>query len=231
MELIQTALGSGVSPETLDKLMELQQRYEKNQARKDYNRAMVTAQAQMPTVFKSRENSGTRSTYASYDDIMRVIRPGLSENGFAISFNQTETADTMTLSARIMHRSGHSETTEFTLPKDEVIKSKAGNNVTNLAQAQGAANSYAKRYCLCNALNIVNGDQDDDAKAMDQPVTMVDEAQSLELRDLCGSAGVDDSKFLAAYKADSFDEIALVFYAPAKAILERRITNNRKEES
>jgi|DEB0MinimDraft_6_1074348.scaffolds.fasta_scaffold07970_5 hypothetical protein len=229
LAIIEAAVASGADPAALEKLMELQERYEANNARKAYNAALVAAQAEMPTVFKGRQ--GQNSQYASFDDIMRVVRPILDAHKLAVSFSQTETADTMTITCRIMHSEGHSEETPFTLPKDGPIRTKDGRNVTNLAQAQGSANSYAKRYCLTNALNIVVGDQDDDAKALDQPLQLVSADQAKELKTLATQAGVEEGKLLLHYKAESFESIASVLYADVKSALNKRIKYNAAQQA
>ena len=223
MMLIQSAIDSNMSTDALEKLMDLQDRYEATNAKKAFNQALVKAQSEMPTVFKGRANAGTRSNYASFDDIMRIVRPVLDAHGLALSFAQSETSDTITVVCTILHAGGYSTETPFTLPKDGVIKSNEGRNVTNLAQAQGSANSYAKRYCLTNALNIVLGDQDDDAQAMSVPVKPVSPEQCEELRKMATDADVDLDLFLVHYKAESFEAFPLVMFAKAKNILKQRM--------
>lgn len=223
MEVLQRAIDSNVPTETLEKLMDLQERHEANTAKKAFNQSLVKAQSEMPTVFKGRENEGIGSRYASFDDIMRIVRPVLDRHGLAISFSQSETSDTITVICSILHIEGHSSETPFTLPKDEVIKSKTGKSVTNLAQAQGSANSYAKRYCLCNALNIVLGDQDDDANAMNTPLKTITDDQSKELQEMIAATDIDPEKFLMHYKADSFETFPLVMFEKAKATVKSRM--------
>lgn len=219
MEVINSAIQSNMAPESLEKLMDLQERFEANNAKKSFNASLVKAQREMPTVYKGRSNAGTRSSYASFDDIMRVVRPVLDTHGLALSFSQSETETTMTVICTIMHVDGHSSDTPFTLPKDEVIKSAAGKSVTNLAQAQGSANSYAKRYCLCNALNIVLGDQDDDAQAQNVPLKCISPAQVRELEKLITDTGVELDKFLEHYRSGSLEEFPLVRFEKAKSLL------------
>ena len=179
LTLISVAMQSGASPEALEKLMDLQERYENANAQKAFSVAFVRAQSEMPTIFKAREAKHSR--YASYDDIMRLARPVLDRNGLAVSFSQQDTETALSLNCEVSHIGGHSKTTSFTLPKDGPLRTNSGKDVTNLAQAQGSANSYAKRYCFCNTFNIVLGDQDDDAKALDAPIDTVSEDQAREL--------------------------------------------------
>jgi len=220
MMIIAQAVKDGANPESLEKLMDLQERWEANNAKKAFNQSLVKAQSEMPTVFKGRK--GQNSQYASFDDIMRIVRPILDSHGLAVSFGQSETEKTITVICRVLHIDGHSEETPFTLPKDGPLISKAGNQVTNLAQAQGSANSYAKRYCLCNALNIVLGDQDDDANALNQPIKTITQEQIKELEKLIEETSIELERFLLHYKADSLESFPLVMFAKAKATLQAR---------
>jgi hypothetical protein len=54
MAMIDRALTSGATPETLGKLMDLQERWEANQAKKAFDEAMQRAQAEMRPVLMIR---------------------------------------------------------------------------------------------------------------------------------------------------------------------------------
>lgn len=179
MALLVGADLSTIDTDKIGKLMEMQANWEDRQARQKFNEALAAFQAQMPPVFKGRQESTGKYRYAAYEDIMKVARPILREHGLAVSFSQIEDENTLTITCRIAHIAGHSTETPFTLPKDGPIKRKDGSNVTSMAQAQGSANSYAKRYCLCNALDIVvTGEDDDGAGAM---LHTLNEEQALEV--------------------------------------------------
>ena len=123
--------------------------------------------------------------YASYEDIMRVARPILQKHGLATSFAQSENETHLTVTCRVSHTGGHTEETPFTLPKDGQKLTKDGRPITTLAQAQGDANTYAKRYCLCNALDIVVTGDDRDMQPI---VTTISAVQSDELNDMLFTA-------------------------------------------
>lgn len=223
LAIIDAAVQKDIDPASLEKLMELQERWDMKQAKTAYNQAMVAFQSSVPTIHKGRVNEGTRSKYASFDDIMRIIRPELQRHGLAVTFSQTETPDTITITCRVMHRDGHSEESPFSLPKDDPIKSNSGKRVTNLAQAQGSANSYAKRYCLCNALNLVTGDQDDDAAAASMPLETVTEDQAAELRALIEESGADEASFLEWARVSSLADVPKVRFGKAAKILRDKL--------
>ena len=172
MTLLVGADLSSIDADKIGKLMELQSAWEDRNAKRQFNEALAAFQSAMPPVFKGRDGPRGNYRFAAYEDIMKIARPVLRANGLAVSFSQEETDLTLTVRCKVSHIAGHSEETPFTLPKDGPIKSKEGHNVTSQAQAQGSANSYAKRYCLCNALDIVvTGEDNDGADALTEYVT------------------------------------------------------------
>jgi hypothetical protein len=154
-----------IDVDKMQHLLDMKLRIEAIEAEKQFNKALASFQGEMPAVYKWRAESKGKYNYASYDDIMRLARPILQKNGLSVSFSQSETTDTLTIVCRISHVGGHTLESPFAMPKDGPIKTSDGRNVTSLAQAQASSNTYAKRYCLCNALDIVVTSEDDDCEA------------------------------------------------------------------
>lgn len=173
---------STVDVDKLGKLLDLQKDWENRQAEKSFNTALANFQAEMPAVFKRRRETQGKYTYASYDDIMYLARPFLRKNGLAISCSQTDTESTLTIEMTISHKDGHSRKTTYSTPKDGPIKTREGRNVTSEAQAQNSSNTYARRLCLCNALDIVVTDEDDNGQAASND--LITEAQATEVFNL-----------------------------------------------
>ena len=98
------------------------------------------------------------------------------------------------------HENGHTEMSEFTCPVDLENKTKI-----NVAQQQGSANSYAKRYALSNALNLSFGGEDDDGTAAAAQYVTPD--QATHIRDLVEEKMVDVQLFLKWAGADSFETV------------------------
>jgi hypothetical protein len=192
MSLLLGADLSTVDTDKLEKLLELQAKWEANDARKKFFRALAGFQAEMPPVFKSKQESTGKYRYAAYEDIMRVARPIMQKHGLSVSFSQSETVDALTVECRVSHIEGHSEVMPFTVPKDGPLMTKDGRKITSGAQAQGNANSYARRYCLCNALDIVVSGDDDDCPPA--PLETITAAQIAEIEGLLAQIPVTDTK-------------------------------------
>tara|TARA_R110000772_G_scaffold143235_1_gene252715 strand:- start:213 stop:1013 length:801 start_codon:yes stop_codon:yes gene_type:complete len=164
MQLMANLDMSTVNVEALEKLMDLQERYEATVAKKEFAIALSNFQASCPTIKKVRK--GPSYVYAAFDDIMRVISPVLQAHGFSLSFNQSTAEDMTYMKCVVIHSGGHTMESTYDTQKSKPIMSRAGNSVTNLEQAGASSNSFAKRYCLVNAMNIICTDMDDDAQSV-----------------------------------------------------------------
>lgn len=184
LSIIQAAVQSGTGADELSKLMDLQERYEAGRAQKAFSAAMAQFQSTVPTIHKNKQ--ADRYTFASFDEIMRTIKPHLSECGLSVRFSTKTEGTIITSICTISHRDGHSETTEFSAPVDPNMR-------VNETQKVGSANSYSKRYCLINALNLsVSDDIDDDGKAAG--TQFATDEQWAELRDFVEAGVVDDEQ-------------------------------------
>lgn len=222
MSLMQLAVQKGADTDQLEKLMSLQERWERNEAAKAYSLAVADFQGRCPTIEKTRGVSMTRGGdadyyFASYDDIMRVVRPLLSEFGLSVSFSSpTAEAGSMSITCRV--RCGvHVEETTFAFPVPSQMR-------VNDTQKMGAALAYAKRYALCAALNIVVGDEDTDGAGMPGSAATVTDEQAIELGDMIdGLAESRRPKFLAAYEIESIYDMPAARYAEARSALLRAL--------
>jgi len=205
--MLQTIIQGNITSDTaatMEKLTELYLKVEADNARKAFASAKIQLQSEMPRVFASRtipDNNGkTRSVFAAYEDIMEVVQPMLVKHGFSVSFtsriDDSGKAERMCVLCKLSHCDGHSETNEFAV---RVSKPPGASE----AQGDGSTHSYAKRYALCDALNITI-DKDNDARIEGGYIT-ADEAR--ELQDRVTRCKSDVGKFLKFAMAESFATI------------------------
>lgn len=134
-------------------LIEMQKDIMKQQAIINFNHDFALMSKKIPVIAKSKKAHTTM--YAPLEDIVKVVQPILSEHGFSVSFStQQNTLESVTVTCTLMHKDGHSTSTELQLP------TKAVNNSMNAMQAIGAAITYGKRYTISGLLNISTGDDD-----------------------------------------------------------------------
>lgn len=164
----RVAMDPNVPIERLERMMDLKDRHDSNQreeqereAKRAYNSAMAKAQACMPTVAKSKQNTHTRSTYADLSDIEEQAMPIAYGHGFSVSFNPGGKDDNGNLLVNwcVMHEGGHTEAGQAGFPLD-AAGSQGKTNKTGI-QAMGSTMTYARRYLICNLFNIATDDDTD----------------------------------------------------------------------
>jgi len=145
--------------------MDLQERWQANQARKLFFEAFTNFQAQCPDLRKTKEVAfnQTKYSYAPLSDITRQISKVLKANELSyrweIEDNQTE----IKVTCLVSHIEGHTEKTTMTANPDT-------SGAKNAIQARGSAIEYLKRYTLIGALGISTADSDIDGRLPDVDV-------------------------------------------------------------
>jgi hypothetical protein len=182
LSIIAEAVRQGLDPDQLGKLMDLQERYERNEAAQQFAAALAKFQANCKPITKRRKidlGGGSGPLYAGLDDIMREISPLLADCGLCVTFT-TEMVDGGMVRTTCHVRHGrHVEDSVVTLPVPVQMR-------VNDTQKMGAALSYSKRYALCAALNITVTDEDTDANGLG---TAVDEKQIAQLKEWFTASG------------------------------------------
>lgn len=144
----------------LERLLDMQERVANAHKQQAFNAAMARMQIDLPTIERSgviAVGGQVRSKYARYEDIMRAIKPALTANGFAVTFQTKNEGNAIEVTGVLMHAEGWREQTSMTLPYDN-------SGSKNVVQSIGSSTSYGKRYVLCSLLNIATGDEDDDGQ-------------------------------------------------------------------
>lgn len=149
----------------LDKLLDLQLKWEGEQARKAFADSMASAQAEMPAVFKDRYNDQTQSWYATLESINNRITPVYTKHGFSLSFDTEDSPmeKCIRIVCRVLHYKGHREEFRYDQPIDDV--GIAGKTNKTQVHARGSAMTYGRRYLTLMIFNIVASDEDDDGNS------------------------------------------------------------------
>lgn len=221
MELLGRALERGADINVLEKLMDLQERHEKNEARRAFDAAMADAGAEIPVIIKNRAVDFTSTkgrTNYKYEDLAAIasaVNPILAKYGLSYRFRTSSVPnEPIIVTCIISHRLGYSEENTLIGPRDE-----SGNK--NSIQAIGSTLTYLQRMTLKAALGLAAAADDDGkassgAKEQDEPIT---EAQIRELSDLAEKAGANIERFCAYAKIGSLAEIRQSEYAEAATAL------------
>lgn len=163
-DLLKIAVDKDADVEKLEKLMQLQERWERNQARKAYHAAMLKFQNIVPVIDRvdivdfTTRSGRTQYRFASLGHIVKTLREPLQKCGLSYRFEMSEGPDGgVKVACVVTHVDGHSERTEMSAPAD-------GSGSKNAIQARGSTVSYLERYSLLCALGVVTADADDDGR-------------------------------------------------------------------
>lgn len=154
MQLIEMAISANADIDKLERLMDLQDRYEANNARKEFFAAMSKFNAECSTIIKRKK--AHNSLYAPLGDIHEQIKPTLVNTGLSFRFEQDHSAG-ITVTCIVTHCSGYSERTSMTAPADT-------SGSKSPIQAIASTVTYLQRYTLCSALGITTADEDMDGR-------------------------------------------------------------------
>lgn len=226
MEMLSNAIERNLSPEVLGKLMDLSERWEKNQARKAFDEAMSAAKADIPVIRKNRtvgydhKDGGGKTSYRHEDlgEIAGTIDPILAKHGLSYRFRVESPANApVSVTCIISHRLGHFEETTLSAGRDESGKK-------NSIQAIGSTITYLQRYTLKAVLGLA-ASADDDGKASEAesvPVITADQDDAIKtLIAARSNPGAALEKFLSVFKIESTADLPAKEYERAVALLKK----------
>ena len=109
MEMLNAAINRGADMDVLTKLMDLQERWERTQARKAFDDAIAAAKAEIKPIPKNRIGHGDRK-YADMAAIAEAVDPIITSHGLSYRYRTVQT-DRITVTCVLSHRAGHYEET------------------------------------------------------------------------------------------------------------------------
>ena len=212
MAMLQLAVEKGADVDQLTKLMDLHDRWEARDAKRQFDGALASFQANAPDIVKSRDGHNTK--YAGLAETLAAIRERMAEHGLSCSWQTDQREGMITVTCRLKHVSGHEETTGLSAAPD-------GSGNKNSIQAIGSTVTYLERYTLFAALGLASKDQDDDGRKGAGPETISAE-QKQQIIDKMREVGADTAKFLAYLQVGSLDDIHAVYFKDVMAALEKK---------
>lgn len=161
LNTLQTALQKGVDADSLEKLLNMQERVLDRQSEQAYAQSMVEVQRTMPSIKKNKQNDQTRSEYADMEQINKTITPVYTQAGFCLSFGNADSPHDghVRVTCDVMHSLGHSKHYYTDVPLD--IEGIKGNRNKTQVHGTGSAISYGQRYLIKLIFNLTTGDDDD----------------------------------------------------------------------
>lgn len=152
MEMLNRAVAQGADIEVLEKLMNLHERFEAGQARKQFDAAVAEAKAEIKPVVRNATGHNAKK-YADFAAIATAVDPIISKHGLSYRFRTTQT-DKIAVTCILSHKSGHFEETTLAGPADTT-------GSKNAIQSIGSTLTYLQRYSLVQALGLAASNDDD----------------------------------------------------------------------
>jgi hypothetical protein len=226
MLMLDRAVASGASIETLERLMSLQERWQASESRKAFDAAIAAAKSEIGPIEKNRrvrfETQKGKTDYRFEDlaAIAQAVDPVLSRHGLSYRYRTSQAGGQLTVSCVLSHRDGYSEETTLSAGYDQ-----SGNK--NSHQAVGSALTYLQRYTLKAALGLAVAHDDDaqtasPAPAQDAP-TELTASQVKTLRGLIRDSGADEARLLATAKVQCIEDIKPADFPRLEALLKRKL--------
>jgi hypothetical protein len=160
-EMMQNGLDIDV--DKMEKLQDMGERYEKNEARKAFAADCAIVQENIYAVVKTKVNPQTHSKYAGLDGVLEMARPIYTKYGFSVIFyeGKADAAEETRICADVLHKSGHQRTYHCDIPLDD--KGIKGSVNKTKIHGKGSTFSYGRRYLMCLIWNIPTADDDGNA--------------------------------------------------------------------
>jgi len=202
-ELLRIAVSQNADLAKLSQLMDLQERWERNEAKKSYVVAMNAFKANPPVITKNeiaefigKNGEIVEWEYSTLDHIHDAVLSELSRHGISHRWVvEQPTTETVRVTCILTHKLGHSEQTTLTGPVDH-------SGSKNAIQAIGSSAKYLERYTLMAATGLADKSPDTDGLAS-SPNPGSDDLVKDFLREIQKAANQEQVRdaFIAAYKS------------------------------
>lgn len=201
MDMLNRAVQSGADIDMIEKLMNLQERWEASNARKAFDEAVAAAKKEIPPITRNATGHNAKK-YADFAAIAKVVDPIIGAHGLSYRFRTTQ-SDRISVTCILSHKAGHSEETTLCGPADT-----SGNK--NAIQAIGSTLTYLQRYSLVQMLGLAAA-ADDDGRAANQPAKppipgSITQEQADDLCDLLEAKGASRGAFAGWLKQKNIAE-------------------------
>ncbi len=212
VSFMNKAIAGGLDIEKIEKMLELQAKWEAMEAKKAYTAAMAAFKAMPLKIIKDKKagfehkqgGGSTNYNYASLGNITEVINNGLAKHGLSSSW-AIDQKETITVTCTITHELGHQESTSLSAGADTTGKK-------NSIQAVGSTITYLQKYTLLALAGLATHDQDNDGNSSED--YFINQDQVKRITDLIKSKGIDVKEVLADMKCETIDTITQNQFKP-----------------
>ena len=161
--ILELAVRQNANVDTLAKLLELQERFEANQARKAFEEDFAAFKSEAPKLERTKGVSFDKGKtdayrYTPLSEVADKVNPVLQKHKLNYNWKQANEGMTITVTCVLRHSQGHSIECTLSANADD-------SGGKNKIQAVGSAVSYLRRYTLLGVLGMATSDEDSDGVA------------------------------------------------------------------
>lgn len=167
LSLIDKLVSRGGDLANLDRILDLQIKWEANEARKAFVAAMAAFKAEPMEILKrklvefaTRDGDTTSYRHAELSDVTDAVVPAMGKHGLSHRWDVKQEGGGITVTCTITHALGHSESVSMTAAPDASGKK-------NAIQQVASTTTYLQRYTLLAATGMATKGMDDDGRAFD----------------------------------------------------------------
>jgi ERF superfamily len=226
----RAAINPNIDMDKFERLIAMQERIEARSAKIAYVEAFADMQPELPTIDANgniTHNGKPISKYAKWEDINEAIKPTLAKHGFALDFGLVQDDRSMSITAILTHRKGHSKDATIRLPLD-ASGGKSG------VHSVGSTLSYGQRYAARMVLNFISRapqDRDDDGNGNGNAAsTAIGEAQIAELQRKIIDTDADLPMFLKYFRVVDLADLPVSQFDAAVRALNKKAADKTIRE-
>lgn len=183
--MMLAAMRQGADLEKIEKMLDLQERWERREAEKAFNDAMAAFKGEAVEIIKRKRvifttaKGTTDYKHAELSDVIDAAAPALSKHGFSWRWDMTQSNGLLSVTCILKHRLGHSESATLTAPYDD-------SGGKNAIQGIVSAKTYLERHTLKAICGLAEKGEDDDGAGaaqrslQDTWVDLVNGAQTVD---------------------------------------------------
>ena len=217
MAMVHTAMDSGRGIEQLDRLLDLQLKWDAEQARRAWVAAMAAFKADPIVIekrklveFTTRDGDTTSYRHATLADVVDAVVAGMGRHGLSHRWDVKQETGQVAVTCTVTHRDGHSESVTMQAAPDASGKK-------NSIQQVASAVTYLQRYTLMAATGVAAKDMDDDGRHADvEDEEAVTDEQAKALSDLIDVAVNNREAFMVWVSARVGYKVEDIARLPAK---------------
>ncbi len=221
--MLERAVAAGAPLETIEKLMDFQDRADEKAARLEFNIAM--SEFQPPVIKKTKrvKFSTTDYMHETLAEIDRSVRPLLQPLGLSYHWNATSKPnEPIVVTCIVTHKEGHHEETTLMGPPDETGSKNKIQQITSTI-------TMLKRQTVKLILGLSEEEDpdEDDGKASGGP-ELIDTNQVEALEILVRETGADLKRLLKFFKVERLNDLAAKEYDYAVTQIKKVAANREK---